>query len=219
MTHPAKALLRSQLLAARRSVPDHVRQHESEHLCAHLADALGEATIVAAYVPIGGEPGSIGGEPGSIGGEPGSPAILDTLAKRCATVLLPVARTGPDGEHLPLQWGRYVPGRLVAGRFGLREPAEPWLPASALSDAQVVLVPALAVDRRGVRLGRGGGFYDRSLPLCAPDARLVAVVRDTEILDRLDAEPHDVPMTHALTPGRGLLALDGGPLADGGSST
>jgi 5-formyltetrahydrofolate cyclo-ligase len=212
MIHPAKAALRSELLAARREVPEHVRRNESEQLCVHLADALGAATIVAAYVPIGGEPGSIGGEPGS-------PAILDALAERCETVLLPVARVGSDGEHLPLQWGRYVPGGLVAGRFGLREPAEPWLPASALRDAHVVLVPALAVDRRGVRLGRGGGFYDRSLPLCAPGARLVAVVRDTEVLDRLDAEPHDVPMTHALTPGRGLVPLGGGSVDDGRPST
>ena len=47
-----------------------------------------------------------------------------------------------------------------------------------------MLVPALAVDRRGVRLGRGAGFYDRSLPLAAPAARLVAVVRDDELVDR-----------------------------------
>jgi len=205
MIHAAKAAVRSQLLAARRAVPDHLRQKESQQLSAYLADAVGAARIVAAYVPIGAEPGS--------------PALPDAVAQLCETVLLPVARTGPDGEHLPLQWGRYAAGRLVAGRFGLREPAEPWLPASALSDAQVVLVPALAVDRRGVRLGRGGGFYDRSLPLCGPGARLVAVVRDCEVLDRLDAEPHDVPMTHALTPGRGLVPLSGGPAADGGLST
>lgn len=70
-----------------------------------------------------------------------------------------------------------------------------------------MLVPALAVDRSGVRLGRGGGFYDRSLPLCTPRARLVAVVRDDEVLDALPAEPHDVRMTHALTPVGGLITL------------
>ena len=59
---------------------------------------------------------------------------------------------------LPLQWGEYRPGGLVAARFGLREPAEPWLPADAVAAATVVLVPALAVDRTGVRLGRGAGF-------------------------------------------------------------
>ena len=108
----------------------------------------------------------------------------------------------PPARPLPLQWGEYRPGGLVAARFGLREPAQPWLPADAIAAATVVLVPALAVDRAGVRLGRGAGFYDRSLPLAAPTARLVAVVRDDELVDRLPAEPHDVRMTHALTPGR-----------------
>jgi 5-formyltetrahydrofolate cyclo-ligase len=70
-------------------------------------------------------------------------------------------------------------------------------------------VPALAVDRRGVRLGRGRGFYDRSLGGRNPRARLIAVVRDAEFVDELPAEPHDVPMTHALTPGRGLITLYG----------
>ncbi len=72
-----------------------------------------------------------------------------------------------------------------------------------------MLVPALAVDRGGVRLGRGAGFYDRTLPLADPDALLVAVVRDEEIVDHLPAEPHDVRMTHALTPAAGLIALTG----------
>lgn len=70
-----------------------------------------------------------------------------------------------------------------------------------------MLVPALAVDRQGVRLGRGRGFYDRSLRCRDPHARLVAVVRTVELVDVLPSEPHDVPMTHALTPERGLIAL------------
>ncbi len=90
--------------------------------------------------------------------------------------------------------------------MGLREPQEPWLPAEAVADAAVVFVPALAVDRAGVRLGRGAGFYDRSLPL-AEAARLVAVIRDDELLDQVPSEPHDVRMTHALTPRRGLVEL------------
>ncbi len=69
----------------------------------------------------------------------------------------------------------------------------------------MVFVPALAVDRAGVRLGRGAGFYDRSLPLADPAARLVAVVRDDELVDEIPAEPHDVRMTHALTPRQGLV--------------
>lgn len=197
MAAASKAERRSQLLADRRAVPADVRRAEAALLSDHLTRVITGAETVAAYVPIGAEPGS--------------PELLDLLAQRCRTVLLPVARTGPDGEHLPLQWGRYIPGRLrAAAQFGLREPAEPWLPASALAQADVVLVPALAVDRRGVRLGRGGGFYDRSLVLCRPGTRLVAVVRDSEVVDELPGEPHDVRMTHALTPAGGLIALNGG---------
>ncbi len=96
---------------------------------------------------------------------------------------------------------------LVRGRWGLLEPPEPWLPESALAEAALVLVPALAVDLRGVRLGRGRGFYDRSLADRDPRARLIAVVRDDELVDELPADPHDVRMTHALTPRRGLSAL------------
>ena len=107
----------------------------------------------------------------------------------------------------PLRWAEYRPGGLVAARWGLLEPAKPWLPESALAEAGLVLLPALAVDRRGVRLGRGRGFYDRSLPARNPQAHLVAMVRDTELVDELPCEPHDVPMTHALTPERGLITL------------
>ena len=196
MADDRKEHLRSELLAARRAVPDDVRQAEAEKLCGHLAEVVTDARVVAAYVPIRTEPGS--------------PAMLDVLAELCETVLLPVVSTGPAGEHLPLRWGRYVPGQLNAARFGLREPTGAALPPSALTEAQLVLVPALAVDRRGARLGRGGGFYDRSLPFCAPGTRLVAVVRDGDLFDELPSEPHDVPMTHVLTPGGGVIPLHGG---------
>jgi 5-formyltetrahydrofolate cyclo-ligase len=61
-----------------------------------------------------------------------------------------------------------------------------------------------------VRLGRGAGFYDRSLPGRDPRARLIAVVRDVELVDELPAEPHDVAMTDALTPQRGVIGLAAG---------
>ena len=132
--------------------------------------------------------------------------MLDALHRTGVRVLLPVAVTGDDGTPLPLCWGEYRPGDGAA-RFGLLEPGGTRLPAAALAEAGLVLVPALAVDRRGVRLGRGAGFYDRSLPLRDPAARLMAVVRDDELLDEVPAEPHDVRMTDALTPGRGVVAV------------
>jgi len=189
-----KAEWRTLLLAARRAVPGPVRAAEARQLSAHLPDVVGSARTVCAYL--------------TVGSEPGSPDLLDRLAELCGEVLLPVTA---EGEDRPLSWGRYVPGTLVAARFGLQEPPRPWLPPTAIAQADLVLAPALAVDRGGVRLGRGGGFYDRSLALCSTATRLVAVVRDDEVVGKLPHDEHDVLMTHALTPGAGLIALAGMP--------
>jgi len=196
MASASKAALRKQLLAARSRVAEDVRANEARMLCDALQPVVSAGDTVCAYVPVGTEPGSIG--------------MLDMLLRRSARVLLPVARTTDDGIPMPLRWGRYQPGTLVAGRWGLLEPPEPWLPETALAEASLVIVPALAVDRRGVRLGRGRGFYDRSLNSHNRQARLLAIVRDAEFVDELPAEPHDVPMTHALTPHRGVIALSNG---------
>ena len=187
--------MRQRLLAARRSVSDDARADEARSLADHVNAVLDSGGTVCAYVPVGAEPGSI--------------EMLDVLLRRANRVLLPVARTTADNSPVALQWGEYRPGQLVAARFGLLEPAGPWLPSTALANASVVFVPALAVDRTGARLGRGRGFYDRTLVSRNPHARLVAVIRDEELLDELPHEPHDVPMTHALTPGQGLVELTG----------
>jgi 5-formyltetrahydrofolate cyclo-ligase len=188
-----KAALRQQLLSARRAVADQVRTAEARMLGTHLELVVSDGSTVCAYAPVGTEPGSI--------------EMLDVLLRRAERVLLPVARTTADGTPMPLRWGEYRPGGLTRGPLGLLEPPEPWLRESALAEASLVIVPTLAIDRRGVRLGRGGGFYDRSLPGRGPHARLIAVVRDDELLEELPAEPHDVRMTDALTPERGVIAL------------
>jgi 5-formyltetrahydrofolate cyclo-ligase len=193
MATSAKTVLRERLLLARGDVADEVRAAEARMLGEHAKLVVSEGVTVCAYVPVGTEPGST--------------EMLDALLRRAKRVLLPVARTNDDGTPLPLRWGEYRPGGLTRGLWGLLEPPEPWLPESALAEAAVVLVPALAADHRGARLGRGRGFYDRSLPGRDPRARLIAVVRDDELVEELPAEPHDVPMTDALTPRRGVIAL------------
>ncbi len=193
MATASKAALREQLLAARSCVAEAVWAAEARMLGEHLEPLVSSGSTVCAYVPLNTEPGSI--------------EMLDMLLRRSARVLLPVARTTAEEVPLPLRWGEYRPDALNRGRWGLLEPAGPWLPESALAEASLVLVPALAVDRRGVRLGRGRGFYDRSLPNRDPRSSLVAMVRDEELVDELPADPHDVPMTHALTPRRGMIAL------------
>ncbi|MGV0812018.1 5-formyltetrahydrofolate cyclo-ligase [Mycolicibacterium boenickei] len=193
MTLPTKTELRAGVLRARRAVAADRHAHEAQALCRWLPALVRAGQTVCAYVPVGSEPGS--------------QALLDALLELGARVLLPVARNDEDGRGLPMKWGPYEPGTLVAAEFGLREPPPPWLPAGRVADAEVILVPALAVDRHGTRLGRGAGFYDRSLIYAAPHARLVAVVRDDELVDELPADPHDVRMTHALTPSGGIVTL------------
>lgn len=189
----SKAELRTAILTARRALSLHEHDVEAQALVGHLSALITDVRTVCAYVPVGSEPGS--------------PELIDSLHRRGIRVLLPVARSDSAGDPQPLQWGVYRPGELVDAPHGLREPAPPWLGADSVAEASVILVPALAVDRTGVRLGRGAGFYDRSLALADAAAWLIAIVRDDELVDHLPAEPHDVPMTHALTPHGGIVRL------------
>jgi len=110
--------------------------------------------------------------------EPGSVELLDALGVLGVTVLLPVVR--PDRD---LEW-------VVRGSDEAR----------SLTDAQLVLVPALAVDRHGRRLGRGGGSYDRALARVAAGTSVLALVFDDEVLPAVPVDPWDRPVTGALTP-------------------
>ncbi|MDQ2708622.1 MAG: 5-formyltetrahydrofolate cyclo-ligase [Actinomycetota bacterium] len=211
---PDKTSWRALLLQRRREVPAALRSSESHQLAAGAAAAGelidgGGAHTVCAYVPIRNEPGSL--------------AMLDALRAAGHDVLLPIVPTShsPTGPGPcptgpcptgpcpgALGWARYLGAdSLVTRPGGPREPTGPDLGPAAISEARLVLVPALAVDRRGVRLGRGAGWYDRTLPLARPGIALLAVVRDDEVVDALPHEPHDVLMTGVLTPRGGLRAL------------
>lgn len=187
MDESAKWALRRRLVAARRAVPAAVREAEAAALAAAALPGL--PGTVCAYWPVSSEPGS--------------PELLDNLVHCGCRVLLPLV--DPRGS---LDWAEYTgAGSLRAGPLGLREPTGPRLGCAAIATAVLVLVPALAVDWRGIRLGRGGGHYDRTLPLATPGTPLVAIVRDDEVLASVPVQPHDVPVTAALTPGRGLFPL------------
>jgi 5-formyltetrahydrofolate cyclo-ligase len=173
----AKPVLRSRLRAAR------ARRDQAE--LARLAGLIAregmaraaDAAVVAAYV--------------AVGDEPPTQRLVDALAEAGRTVLLPIVT--PTG----LAWGRYDGPDALTERRGLLEPTGEI--GADLQAAQVVFAPALAVDRAGNRLGRGGGHYDRALA-GVPRERIVAVVFSDEVLDVLPAEPHDIPVGFALTP-------------------
>lgn len=183
-----KASLRAPLLARRRSRPQAERAEAAAAVATALLRGLRGAHTIAAYVPEETEPGY--------------GRLPDAYTQLGARVLLPVV----PAEGHQLRWAVDT-GRLAPGRFGLMEPRGPRLGPTAIGTAEVVVVPALAVARDGVRLGRGGGYYDRALTHVGRDATLVAVVFDDELVDELPAEPHDLRVTAVVTPSGGWQEL------------
>ncbi|MET9290434.1 5-formyltetrahydrofolate cyclo-ligase [Streptomyces sp. NPDC003077] len=182
-----KSALRRRLLAARAALTGDEVAAAGEALATRataLPDLAGARTV-AAYV--------------SIGREPSTRTLLERLRATGTRVLLPVLR--PDND---LDWAAYEgPDALVRAGRGLLEPSGPRLGRAAVTGADAVLLPGLAVDRRGLRLGRGGGSYDRVLArLEAAEARpaLVVLLYDDEVVDEVPAEPHDRPVRAAVTP-------------------
>lgn len=177
-----KSRLRRRLLTRRAARPAAERGAAAAELARHLGDlpGIGAARCVTAYV--------------GVGDEPDTGPLLAVAAARGLRVLLPVAL--PAGR---LQWAAYDGSQnLLPGRLDLLEPAGPRLGAGAVAEADLLLVPALAVDAAGRRLGRGGGYYDRLLASVAKPA--YAVVFDDEVLDEVPVTAHDRPVAGALTP-------------------
>jgi 5-formyltetrahydrofolate cyclo-ligase len=117
--------------------------------------------------------------------EPGGPTLLPALAAVVPEVIVPVLL--PDRD---LDWAGY--------------PEDAPCSPAAIGRADLVVVPAVAVDRRGVRLGRGGGSYDRALTRVDPGALVVALLYDGELLDAVPAQPHDRAVDGVVTPTGGV---------------
>ncbi|MEU3184434.1 5-formyltetrahydrofolate cyclo-ligase [Streptomyces sp. NPDC006923] len=191
-----KRRLRGELLAARTLLTSEDARKAAVVLAHHALDLteLAGARTVAAYV--------------SVGREPGTRELLEAMRARGVRVLLPVLL--PDND---LDWAVYEGAeRLVRAGRGLLEPDGTRLGADAVLEADVVLLPGLAVDGRGMRLGRGGGSYDRVLGRLAragAEPTLAVLLYGDELVARVPAEPHDRPVRAVVTP-EGVRRFDGG---------
>lgn len=181
---PAQKLaLRDRLLTARGRRPlldvGEGARRTAEHLLA--APEVRRAATVAAYV--------------SIGTEPGTGLLLRALADAGRRVVLPVLL--PDGD---LDWGTYRGDTSLApARRGLLEPVDR-LGVDAVATADVVLVPGLAVSPTGMRLGRGGGSYDRALARVPVGTFTCVLLNDDEVGVEVPVEPHDRAVSAAASP-------------------
>lgn len=115
--------------------------------------------------------------------EPGSIELLDDLVNLGVRVITPVLRDDKDLDWTP--WGT-----VDASPLGVDE----------IETVDAVLAPALAVASDGIRLGRGGGSYDRALARVAAGTTIAALLFDGERVDRLPADPWDVPVNSVATP-------------------
>jgi 5-formyltetrahydrofolate cyclo-ligase len=186
-----KAALRQRLLASRARLSPDQRAAGARALrdaVLELPQAQMAGTIAAYY---------------SLASEPDTHGLVYALWKRGSYVLLPLLR--PDAD---LDWASYEgPDSLRPGPRGLAEPAEPPRGMDAVTRADLVLVPALAVDRGGVRLGRGGGSYDRALARVGPGVPTIALIYDGELLDKVPADDHDQRVRLVARPSAGITNL------------
>jgi 5-formyltetrahydrofolate cyclo-ligase len=186
-----KAALRRRLLAARARLTEPQR--------AEAGSALRDAVLALPQAQMAGTVAVYY----SVGAEPGTHSLVYALWKRGSYVLLPLLR--PD---LDLDWACYEgPESLRPGPHGLAEPTEPPRGTGAVASADLVIVPALAVDRRGIRLGRGGGSYDRALARVGTEVPTVALIYDGELLDEVPTAPHDQRVRLVARPSHAITAM------------
>ena len=160
----------------------------SQLLCHHMrhlweSTCAGTDGAIAAFLPYGGGPDIMG--------------FLDHVRSTGNRVLVPHT-AHPTG----IGWGDYSGPDCVyqPAQASVRQPTGPVLPASVVGEAQMIVVPALAVDQQGRRLGQGGGWYDRALQHRVSSAVVVATVFDVmRPQQALPEAAHDIRMDGVVT--------------------
>lgn len=197
MTDPAAELrtqkqqMRTQHIAARRQLREDVKARLDQAVVAHTADCMrhfeARGGVIAAYSPLPSEPGPMD-----------FPA---QLAADAARVWLPISL-----EQGRLAWSMYREGASRPGALGITEPVGERLDSTILRGCALVVVPALAVDRFGMRLGKGAGYYDRAL--AGLEVPVAAVVFDHEVVEQVPHGYLDAPVDAVITPS-GFFAAEG----------
>jgi 5-formyltetrahydrofolate cyclo-ligase len=189
-----KADLRRRLIAGRRARTASERVDAARRNAAHLATALRVARTVCGYLPLPSEPLEV--------------ALWDELTASGVRVLVPVI-----AGAAPLDWIEHQPGSaLRSSALGILEPVGERIGPGAAATADIIVLPALAVDDHGSRLGRGGGHYDRTLALVAAHRATpwtIAALYDDEVLDQVPGDAWDAPVGGLVTPSGGVRDLRG----------
>ncbi len=180
--------LRTQARAARRALGEEARAEAAAALSSHLADRpeLAGARRLAAYVASGSEIDPM--------------PTLHALLARQVEIYLPHIEHALPGMHFA-HWNGDVQ-RLKRNRFGILEPMVDTRDLLGADAIEVILLPLVAFDRRGHRLGSGAGYYDRALACRAgrhAPPLLVGVAHACQEVEDIPAEPWDIPMDAVAT--------------------
>jgi 5-formyltetrahydrofolate cyclo-ligase len=185
-----KAELRKRMRGLRKAFPQQACSERSARICERLEglEPLSNAKSVALFWPLE--------ERHEVDLRP----LYWRLTRRGVRVALP--RLDEEATTMTL---RFVddPGRLVEGPLGLLEPS-PEQPPALPGDLEVIVVPALALDLRGHRIGYGRGHYDRTLPAFAPPASTVGVAFDFQIMAEVPVTEGDVAVGWIVTDSRAV---------------
>lgn len=182
-----KAELRSRMRNVLAGFPPEKRQSDSEKLCLNLKEQafFKNARAILFFAPLPDEPDLWS-------------LVNETIAGK-KMVALPCFDT--DNEMYLAKGVKDIHVEIVSGKFGVREPAAACI-AIPIADLDLVLVPGVAFDEGGHRLGRGKGFYDRLLQDFTGDK--IGIAFDEQVVDQVPAGPTDVKMSAILTPLRFL---------------
>lgn len=184
-----KRALRAELRERRRITSPTQRERADDALTGHLIQLTSDlgSRSIAAYLSTPDEPGT-----------------RDFLAWACENeirVLLPVSRA--DGL---LDWATYDGEEEDEDVLGMPTPTTELLSPLAINEVDLIVVPAAAVDRTGMRMGWGRGYFDKTLGSMENCPPVYAVIFDEELLDTVPSERHDQRVDGVVTPS-GIVAF------------
>jgi 5-formyltetrahydrofolate cyclo-ligase len=182
---PSKRALRAEIRERRRIMTQSERSTSGEGVLAMMKSVVDQyaASRIACYL--------------STQDEPPTRAFIDWALAQGFTVLLPVARE--DGL---MDWAPYDQGDEAVDATGMPIPTSDVLGPIALSQVDVIFIPAASIATDGMRLGWGRGYFDRTLGSMSKRPPVFAVVFDHEVVDDVPREKHDQGVDGIVTPTR-----------------
>lgn len=195
-----KAELRRAVIARRDAIDLDVRAAKSAVVCARLVELLGRSDAaaphtVAVYAAMGSEvdPAAFAAAAAKRGWRVAYPCMLSASdAAACGQRMCMRAVAADDASAAPFiahPTRAFAATDVNSSRF-------PIVPAEALD---IIIVPLVAFDRAGARLGYGGGCYDRYLPMLSPACQIIGIAFDEQRVDHVPTDAHDLPLSHIIS--------------------